>query len=150
MSVRFSHVNIIAKDWRGLADFYIRVFGCEKILPERHLEGMWLSRLTAISDVKIEGIHLRLPGSSQSGPTLEIFSYNQNESGENPRLNQTGLAHLAFEVGDVKDTVNLLCENGGNKIGEIVQKKYPDSRVLTVAYCRDPEGNIVEIQNWRD
>ena len=32
---RFGHVNVIARDWRRLADFYAEVFGCELVPPER-------------------------------------------------------------------------------------------------------------------
>ena len=34
--VRFGHVNVITEDWRSLADFYTRVFGCEFVPPVFH------------------------------------------------------------------------------------------------------------------
>lgn len=61
-TIRYVHTNIVAKDWRALADFYCRVFACEPVLPERNLQGEWLARLTGIEGVTIQGIHLRLPG----------------------------------------------------------------------------------------
>jgi len=41
IEARFAHVNLIARDWRRLADFYSRVFGWEPVPPERHLSGAW-------------------------------------------------------------------------------------------------------------
>jgi catechol 2,3-dioxygenase-like lactoylglutathione lyase family enzyme len=34
IDARFGHVNLIARDWRSLADFYVRLFGCEAVPPE--------------------------------------------------------------------------------------------------------------------
>ena len=31
--MRYIHTNIVAKDWRRLADFYIQVFGCTPVPP---------------------------------------------------------------------------------------------------------------------
>jgi hypothetical protein len=33
-------------------------------------------------------------------------------------------------------------------LGEIVEKDYEGLGRLTAVYARDPEGNILEIQNW--
>ena len=34
------------------------------------------------------------------------------------------------------------------KAGEIVEKNVPVAGLLTFTYVRDPEGNIIELQNW--
>ncbi len=51
---------------------------------------------TAIPGAEINGVHLRLPGFGEGGPTLEIFQYNQEASGPRPAINRPGLAHFAF------------------------------------------------------
>ena len=33
--IRYAHTNLIADDWRRLADFYIQVFACEPVSSER-------------------------------------------------------------------------------------------------------------------
>ena len=75
-TVRYVHTNIVARNWEKLAQFYIDVFNCEPVYPERDMSGEWIDRITMIRDVHIEGIHLRLPG-YDNGPTLEIFSYDE-------------------------------------------------------------------------
>lgn len=35
IDARFGHVNVIARDWRRLSDFYQTVFGCTFVPPER-------------------------------------------------------------------------------------------------------------------
>lgn len=131
-----------------LARFYIDVFACKPTYPERDLSGAWLEKMTAIDYVRIRGIHLSLPG-YENGPTLEIFEYEPSNLSENkPIINRQGLGHLAFHVDSVEATLNALLANGGEKLGDIVRNDYGNLGILTAVYARDPEGNIVEIQNW--
>jgi predicted enzyme related to lactoylglutathione lyase len=148
-SLKFVHTNIIAKSWEKLAQFYIDVFECEPVYPERDMEGEWIDRITGIKNVHVEGIHLRLPG-YDNGPTLEIFEYKQNDSiRDKPRINRYGFAHIAFHVDDVDRVLGKLLAHGGSKYGQFVEKEMPDVGILSVVYAQDPEGNIVEIQNWK-
>jgi len=147
--IKYVHTNIIAKDWRILADFYIKVFACEAIYPERNLSGKWLEDLTRINNAGIKGIHLRLPG-YDNGPTLEIFEYEPELLADNKHpLNGQGLGHLAFHVDSVQDVLEKLLENGGEQLGDLVIQDYGELGILAVVYTRDPEGNIIEIQNWQ-
>ena len=76
LHARYVHTNLIAQDWRRLAAFYEQVFGCRPVPPERNLSGQWLEQSTGIRGSEIQGVHLRLPGHGERGPTLEIFQYN--------------------------------------------------------------------------
>jgi predicted enzyme related to lactoylglutathione lyase len=148
MSIRYTHTNIVAKDWRKLADFYMQVFGCLPVPPERDLSGEWLEKLTAIPDCKIKGVHLALPG-YENGPTLEIFSFEpQGEQPIEKLIHRMGYGHLAFHVDDVQQVLDDLLAHGGTTYGEVVKKMYPVLGELTAVYACDPEGNIIEIQNW--
>ena len=145
--IEYVHTNIIARDWKQLARFYIEVFGCTPVYPERDLAGDWIDRLTDMKDTKIRGIHLRLPGNDE-GPTLEIFEYNHQTAKINARLiNENGFGHIAFRVDDVEKILNKLLQHGGSKYGELVTKEIEELGTLTVIYARDPEGNIIELQH---
>lgn len=48
MGVKFVHVNLIARDWKLLSDFYQRVFDCEPVLPERDHKGDWIDVATGV------------------------------------------------------------------------------------------------------
>lgn len=146
MQARFVHVNVIARDWRALADFYIRVFGCTPVPPERHLGGEALERGTGLSDVRLNGIHLRLPG-DPFGPTLEIFQYSRMESRLPAAVNRPGFGHLAFRVDDVAAAREAVLAGGGRTVGDIVTTETGDGRRITWVYVTDPEGNIVELQS---
>ena len=147
--VRYVHTNIVARDWRALAGFYIRVFHCEVVPPERDLSGSWLEELTSIADVRLQGAHLALPGYPENGPTLELFTYSPQEGRQEDRLiNRQGLGHIAFSVDNVEQTVQRILQEGGSILGKVVRKRFEGRGMLTVAYCRDPEGNYVEVQHW--
>jgi predicted enzyme related to lactoylglutathione lyase len=145
--MQFVHINIIARDWKRLSKFYQDVFHCVPVPPERDLSGQWLEDLTGIKDVRIQGGHLLLPGYDGNGPTLEIFSYNEMMTNEK-LVNNSGFAHIAFAVDDVQGTLDSVIKNGGESVGKPVIQKYPNSKTGTFVYCRDIEGNIIELQKW--
>lgn len=144
---RYVHTNIVAKDSEKLIKFYKEVLGCKSIGEKRDLKGEWLDKLTGLKDAHIVGEHLCLPGYDKDHPTLEIFSYQMNEEQQH-KINQCGIAHLAFEVSSVEETLDKLLAAGGNCIGELVHTEYEDGRRATFVYATDVEGNIVELQSW--
>lgn len=147
-SIKYVHTNIVAMDWKRLAQFYIEAFNCKPVYPERDLAGEWIDRVTGINNVRIKGIHLRLPG-YDDGPTLEIFQYDPGDFRDKPGINSRGFGHIAFHADSVEDLLQKVIELGGDQLGEVIIKEYEGIGVLTVVYARDPEGNFVEIQNWK-
>jgi predicted enzyme related to lactoylglutathione lyase len=146
--IKYVHTNIVAKDWEALARFYVEVFGCRPLMPERDLAGKWLDRLTGINGAHIWGVHLALPGYEEGqGPTLEIFQYNTDTGGTAPAIDRPGYAHIAFAVDDVQACVEDMIAHGGGLLGDIVETQVGE-RTLTVAYAKDIEGNLVEVQKW--
>jgi catechol 2,3-dioxygenase-like lactoylglutathione lyase family enzyme len=147
--MRFAHINILARDWKAIAEFYIKVFECKIKPPQRNLSGEWLDKATGLTNAKLEGVHLILPGHGDNGPTLEIFSYEEMHDVPEIMANFTGITHIAFEVEDVNKTFQAALENNAGKLGEVVEKEVENVGILEFVYFRDPEGNIVEIQSWK-
>ena len=148
--VRLGHVNVIADDWRRLAEFYERVFGCVPVPPERNYAGRDLERGTAVPGATLRGVHLRLPGLGAQGPTLEIYTYGENAASGVPTANRAGWGHIAFAVDDVPGAHAAVLAAGGSPVGEIVTLQTADGRSVTWCYVADPEGNLVELQHWAD
>jgi catechol 2,3-dioxygenase-like lactoylglutathione lyase family enzyme len=132
LAARFGHVNLIARDWRMLAEWYTRVFGCELVPPERDYSGPDLAAGTGVPDAALRGVHLRLPGHGPTGPTLEIYQFASMPAPLRLAANRPGFQHIAFAVPSV------------------VTLQTADGRYVTWAYVTDPEGNIVELQSWSD
>jgi predicted enzyme related to lactoylglutathione lyase len=148
IQAKFVHTNIIAQDWRRLADFYQQVLGCTPMPPERNLSGRWLEDGTGVSGAEIRGIHLRLPGFGEQGPTLEIFQYNHQQERPATAINRPGFAHIAFAVDDVEAARDAVLAAGGGTVGEVVAVDVPGAGTVTFVYLTDPEGNIIELQHW--
>ena len=149
MKTKYVHTNIVAKDWRKLSEFYTNALDCQPVFPERNLKGSWIDEVTDIDNVQIEGIHLQLPG-YENGPTLEIFGYNKtSDPPPGSKINRPGFAHIAFHVDDVDVSISRFVKYGGEFYGSKVEKRFKDLGLLTVVYMKDPEGNIVELQNWK-
>jgi len=145
---RFGHVNVIAEDWRTLAAFYRSVFGCVDVPPERDLSGDGLEAITGIAGAHLRGVHLRLPGLGDAGPTIEIYEYDRMPPRAPTAVDRPGFAHIAFAVDDVAASCEAIPAAGGGAIGEIATITTADGRRVTVAYMTDPEGNAVELQSW--
>jgi catechol 2,3-dioxygenase-like lactoylglutathione lyase family enzyme len=147
MHARFAHVNFIARDWRKLAASYQDVLGCLSVPPERDLKGNWLERGTGVRGAHLEGIHLRLPGHGDAGPTLEILTYHVVLGGPPPLANRAGFTHIAFAVEDVAQARDAVLAAVGSTLGTIESVAIPGVGTITVVYVRDPEGNIIELQH---
>jgi catechol 2,3-dioxygenase-like lactoylglutathione lyase family enzyme len=148
IEARFGHVNVIARDWRRLADFYTRLFGMEIVPPERDYRGADLEAGTGVPGAALRGAHLRLPGLGDNGPTLEIYQYESMPDGLPPVVNRPGFGHIAFVVPDVEAARTTVLAEGGAPVGTVVTLQTADGRRVTWAYVTDPEGNILELQSW--
>jgi len=101
-----------------------------------------------VPGAEVRGVHLRLPGYGDDGPTLEIFQYNIAQKRLETAINRPGLAHLAFEVDDVEAARDEVITAGGECVGELVTVGIPDAGRIMFVYMTDPEGNIIELQKW--
>ena len=149
IKAHYTHTNLIAQDWRALAAFYERVFGCVPVPPERDLRGPAVEAGTGVAAAHLRGVHLRLPGHGADGPTLEILSYNHLEARASTAVNRPGYGHLAFSVDDVAEARDAVLAAGGRPVGEIVTVEVKGGARVTWCYVTDPEGNVLELQIWR-
>lgn len=148
MAVRYVHTNVVARNWQGLAEFYITVFGCKAKPPERNLRGEWLDSLTSLKNAHVRGIHLLMPGLGRGGPTLEIFQYTGRKRRTLPQTDEPGFGHIAFAVTNVQQMITKLKKNGGSLVGRRISTTIEGVGRIDVVYARDPEGNIIELQKW--
>lgn len=145
---RYVHTNLIAQDWQALAAFYQLVFGCVPVPPERDFAGPALEAGTGVPGAHLRGVHLRVPGHGDAGPTLEIFSYEPLLPRVPAAVNRPGYGHVAFSVDDVAAARDEVLAAGGRAVGEIVTLEVRGGARVTWAYVTDPEGNIIELQAW--
>ena len=148
IQAKYVHTNLIAENWRVLADFYQRLFGCVLVPPERDFSGEKLEAGTGIRGAHLRGAHLRLPGYGDGGPTLEIFEYDPRKPRVQSAVNRPGFGHIAFSVDDVASARAQVFAEGGRTVGEVVTLQVATGAQVTWCYVTDPEGNIIELQSW--
>jgi catechol 2,3-dioxygenase-like lactoylglutathione lyase family enzyme len=148
ITARYGHTNIVAADWRALADFYEQVLGCVPVTPDRDFQGAAIEAATGLPGAHLRGRHLRLPGGGPDGPTLEIFTYAHAEARPATAPNRPGFGHMAFIVDDIAAGRAAVLAAGGGAVGETVRLTLADGTSVTMCYLTDPEGNIVELQQW--
>jgi catechol 2,3-dioxygenase-like lactoylglutathione lyase family enzyme len=101
IEAKYVHTNLIAHHWQKLSLFYQEAFGFKPVPPERHYKGADIERGTGIKGSELHGVHLRMPGYGDSGPTLEIYTYSIPKEGLAPEVNRPGFGHIALSVPDV-------------------------------------------------
>ena len=148
LKARYAHTNLVTADWRKLADFYITLFGCAVVPPERDFAGATLDALTGLTGVRLTGVHLRLPGYGDDGPTLEIFSYSELMERPATAVNRPAFGHIAFAVDDVPAARTAVLAAGGRAVGEVVTLTTAVGSRVTCCYVTDPDGNIIELLAW--
>ncbi len=148
LNARYVHTNLVARDWKPLAQFYQDVFGCVPVPPERDYSGEAFDRLAHLTGARQRGMHLRLPGFGDDGPTLEIFQYEPTLEKPETMVNRQGFGHIAFVVDNVQVALQTVLEAGGGQVGELVSLTRSDGKRVTLVYATDPEGNVIELQKW--
>lgn len=144
---RYGHTNLIARDWRSLADWYVRLFGCTPVPPARDYSGNDLERGRAVPDAALQGVHLRLPGLGDDGPTLEIYTFASTDGGSEVGIDRPGFRHIAFAVADVPAARRRVLDEGGSPVGEVVNLTTTDGRRVPAAdlsHRRPPHAGILE------
>ena len=131
-----------------MAQFYMDVFDCRPVPPERDQSGAWLDKGLNLPNAHLQGVHLRLPGHGPHGPTLEIYSYDEVLPSETGAPHRRGYGHLAFEVDDVAAIYDRLLAHGGQRWGSVSERAIPGLGTITFVYAKDPDGNLIELQHW--
>lgn len=153
MKTRLAHVSITVKDLDRLREFYGKALGFTEARPERSFSGAWLEKGTGVPGASIRRVHLRLPGSSPDGALLELIEYSASIGDDTPpAANRAGLRHIAIETGSAGELArlqDLVIEHGGSGLGDISENHIDGLGTVTFVYMTDPEGNIVELLNWR-
>ena len=146
------HVNIVVSDLPRMMDFYCRVLGLVESMRVT-ISGPWIDRTVGLADVEAECVYLDVP----NGPRIELLRYVTPHAPRPGKLgdsNTPGLRHLAFRVADIEAVHARLREAGVEFISDV--QRVPDTQVTyaggvrkRLVYFRDPEGNLLELCEYR-
>lgn len=141
--MKLLHVSLTARDAETLSAFYKIVFGYVDRRPPTMLSGEKVSKGNGLPNSRFYSVWLCLP--EEKGPFLEIIEYDNGPDRPEPRVNEPGFGHLAFEVKNVEAKLAEIINAGGTLQGEITNFGTKSNPHLIV-YVRDPEGNILELE----
>lgn len=140
------HVGLSVRDIERSIAFYRDCLG----LPLRHRqlqENEYTSNLVGYPNVRITVAQFQLPGENPgSGHVLELTEYERPRGAEvdisTPNI---GVAHLAFEVGDI-DVMRPTLEAGGARfVSEPQEIAAGINKGGRAVYLRDPDGFTLEL-----
>ncbi|CAB4882736.1 unannotated protein [freshwater metagenome] len=142
------HVAIVCDDLERMLDFYCGVMGFERVASMSWDQGTEVVDQIIGTDNSAAEIAILKAGNA----FLELFQFTAPEGKPNDPKNSSadrGVRHAAFDVSDIDAEYERLVAAG------IVFNCPPvlievEGRPLKAAYFRDPEGNIMEIQELLD
>lgn len=135
------HVGINVQDMDRMLHFWRDVMGL-KVELEVWNEGEFIDKLQALEGVKVHIIKLAAPDGSLIELLMDITHPTPLPDPARNRLCDRGIRHVAFTVADVDESYQILAAAGCEVLGEPIVS--PDN-YAKVFFCRDPEGNLLEI-----
>ncbi|MDN3718635.1 hypothetical protein QW131_03865 [Roseibium salinum] len=87
---------------------------------------------------------MKLPGCDI--PFLEIHEHKVTHDIKPPRVNEPGFGHLCFQMDDLDAVLSAVIDAGGARVGEVTNFGSAEKKPFLIIYARDPEGNILELE----
>jgi glyoxylase I family protein len=142
---RFRHVAIVAHDLTKLVDFYTQSLGF-KVKRRYEAKNANFQNGVGVPGAEAAVVHLTIPNSNVE---LEMFQFNApliDAPGSPLPANQPGYRHMALIVDDLQAAYLELKAKGITFLSEPITHKEPKEVAgFQFVYFRDPEGNIVEL-----
>ncbi|BBH54090.1 VOC family protein [Fluviispira sanaruensis] len=134
------HTGIPVVNMDIMKKFYLNILGF-KILSEEVEDGMFISEILGINEVKVHILKIIAPDKWM----LELLNYLNLEIKKESlhrKIFDVGIAHIALTVKNIDETYVFLKENNVNFISS---PKISPSKNAKVCFCQDPEGNYIEL-----
>jgi catechol 2,3-dioxygenase-like lactoylglutathione lyase family enzyme len=152
MIEQIDHVNLVVAELEKMTSFYRDILGF-KVTKEVRISGDWIDEVVGLKEVVADVVYLDLP----AGPRLELIQY-LSPLGKWPsgisESNAMGLRHLAFKVNAIDEMVARLRLGGMKFFSEVrtvptSQVQYGDGAKKRLVYFHDPEGNLLELCEYK-
>lgn len=143
MEPAFSHFGICVSDLDRSLSFYCEGLGFER--AESHAIGSEFAALMDLPEVSVTSQFIR-----KGNTAIELLAFEQPRPfGDATRrpVNQLGLTHLSFRVGDVHAVADRLAELGGAIVESSKTTIDFGGASLLFVYCTDPDGVRIELMD---
>ena len=139
MISKLRHTGIVVRNLEQAIVFY-EALGFKTWKREIE-QGQFLETVVDLKNVRVETAKLKAP----CGALLELLEYHSHpvQMGISPQpSNQLGCSHIALTVVSIDKALECVQSCGGSLVNSPATA--PDGTVR-VAYCHDPEGNLLEL-----
>lgn len=147
---RFRHVALVAEDMPTLIDFYTQVLGFE-VKRRYEVKTADFQRGVGVPGAEAMGVHLSLPNSPVELELFQFIAPRLPPAGAPLPANQPGYRHMALVVDNIQAAYAELKAKGITFLSEPITFKEPKEVAgFQFVYFRDPEGNIIELNQLPD
>lgn len=133
------HVGITVSDLDQAIDFYQGLLGF-KLVKRMEEQGKFIDYLSGLKNVRVTTVKM----AADDGNLIELLFYHSHSSliSRRRRITEIGLSHIAFTVENIDKEYKRLSQAGVkfNAPPKVSLDKY-----AKVAFCRDPEGTLIEL-----
>lgn len=142
----FNHVGMTVPNLEEAIRWYTEVLGFELLAEPMHSSSygpLGDHAMDLLGDWYREGAVAHLMSSNGFG--LELFEFIDPPTivGDPVDFRRVGVFHICITWPDVEEMVEHIVANGGKlrtKVWHVLDR-------ITVAYCEDPYGNVIEVLN---
>lgn len=149
----FLHVGVTVPDLDSAVAFYVKVLGFRPAPARFTSSGPQAAQLSGYAARGDEDPTHEVAFLRKGGFFLELVTFRTGEPGpERIPMKHYGFQHLALSVLDVDATLALAEEHGGQRVPErrIQLALGDDAASITIAFCADPAGNLIELVGHPD
>ena len=137
----FRHVGLVVRDIETCKAFY-KALGFD-VLVDRDESSDFIHNLLGIETKSLRLVKL---GRSPADAFIELLAFDTHVNSAQRPLNGVGITHFALTVENVDSFYD---EHRGRCSFLTEPRVSPDGRVKVV-FCRDPEGNVIEVVSIRE
>tara|TARA_R110002060_G_scaffold12194_1_gene17512 strand:- start:161 stop:589 length:429 start_codon:yes stop_codon:yes gene_type:complete len=137
ISVR--HIGITVYDFDKMLSFYRDLLGFShaKIALET---GSYIDNFSALKDVEVTTAKL---SNGSDGVMIELLKYHSHEGNSfSKEIINPGISHFALTVDDLEEFYKKAVSEG---VAFNAPPQHPPDGNALVTFCRDPEGNLIEL-----
>jgi len=142
---KFRHVALVVRDLDKMVDFYAQALGFE-VKRRFQIKSSDFQKGIGVPGAEAKGVHIIVPNSTVE---IELFQFTVPPApGYDSPLpaNQPGYRHIALIVDKLEEAYSELKTRGVTFLSEPIRVKEPKEVAgFQFVYFRDPEGNIVEL-----
>ena len=132
------HTGIVVENLDASLHFYRDLLGFE-ITKQMNEKGNYIDQITNLEKVNVTTIKMTSP----DGHLIELLYYQTHPRiKKNRRMNDIGIAHIAFTVNDLNKVYSSLSNQG--VYFNAPPQLSPDG-YAKVTFCRAPEGTYIEL-----